>query len=74
MGMNPRYNNWTRDQWMGRAAKVGDLQRQGCPVVARCLHCSLEMTVDLAVGRRALDEEFVLYRAWVQLRREGERG
>lgn len=29
MGMNPRYNAWTRAQWMGRAAKVGDLQRQG---------------------------------------------
>lgn len=61
MGMNPRYNNWTRAQWMGRAAKVGDLQRQGWPVVACCLHCHLEMTVDLAVVRRALGEDFVLW-------------
>ncbi|CAM2808601.1 hypothetical protein BDI01nite_31470 [Brevundimonas diminuta] len=69
MGMNPRYNNWTRAQWMGRAAKVGDLQRQGWPVVACCLHCHLEMTVDLAVVRRALGEDFVLWGRTARCRR-----
>ena len=69
MGMNPRYNAWTSAQWMGRAAKVGDLQRQGWAVVACCLHCHLEMTVDLAVVRRALGEDFVLWGRTARCRR-----
>lgn len=47
MGMNPRYGNWGTAEWMGRAGTVGDLIKQGWPVVAICAVCGLEMDVDL---------------------------
>lgn len=69
MGMNPRYGNWGAADWMGRAGNVRDLQAQGWPVIARCLHCRLEMDVRLDVLRRERGPDFILWGKTARCRR-----
>lgn len=69
MGMNPRYGNWGTAEWMGRAGTVGDLIKQGWPVVARCHRCGLEMDVRLDLLARRVGPDVSLWGRTARCRR-----
>lgn len=47
MGFNPRYRNWTRENWQGYAPDIGAMQQRHWSLTARCHVCSLEMAADI---------------------------
>ena len=61
MGGNPRPGTWGPREWRSRALTIAHLRREGWPVHAVCLTCSLLMTVDLARIERDRGSGFVLW-------------
>ena len=61
MGGNPRPGTWGPAQWRARAETIAHIRREGWPVHAVCLSCSLQMNVDLARIERDRGPGFVLW-------------
>lgn len=48
MAHNPRYRNWTPENWRGYAPTIGDIADQGWLLTAHCGTCGLAVHVDAA--------------------------
>lgn len=53
MGHNPRFRVWGAEDWRGYCPTIGDMERRGWSVTARCNRCDLQMAVRLDVVIRA---------------------
>lgn len=61
MGMNPRYGNFSWQQWKDMASTVDQMLAMGWPVIARCRACDLEMDVRLARVKAAKGGAYVIW-------------
>lgn len=53
MGHNPRFRVWGTEDWRGYCPTLGDMERRGWSLTARCAACNLAMAVRIDVVIRA---------------------